>query len=57
MHQAVRPGAPVICSSSTTMMDLQRGEAAVGSPEMALFAAMNAQMAQFYGVPSWSGGT
>lgn len=57
MHQAVRPGAPVICSSSTTSLDLKRAEAAVGSPEMALFAAMNAQMAQFYGVPSWSGGT
>jgi trimethylamine---corrinoid protein Co-methyltransferase len=57
MHQAVRPGAPVICSSSTTSMDMKKCEAAVGSPEMALFAAMNAQMAQFYGIPSWSGGT
>lgn len=57
MNQAVRPGAPVICSSSTTMMDLKGAAAAVGSPEMALFAAMNAQMAQFYGIPSWSGGT
>jgi trimethylamine:corrinoid methyltransferase-like protein len=38
-------------------MDLKSGEAAVGSPEMALFAAMNAQFAQFYGVPAWSGGT
>ncbi len=57
MHQAVRPGAPVICSSSTTSMDMKNGDAAVGSPEMALFAAMNAQMARFYGIPSWSGGT
>ena len=57
LSQAVRKGAPIFRSGTSTQLDMKKGDAAVGSPEMAMMAAMNAQIAQFHGVPSWTGGT
>lgn len=57
LSQAVNKGAPIFRSGTSTQLDMRAGDASVGSPEMALMAAMNAQIASFHGVPSWSGGT
>lgn len=57
LSQAVSKGAPIFRSGTSTQLDMRAGDASVGSPEMALMAAMNAQIARFHGVPSWSGGT
>jgi trimethylamine--corrinoid protein Co-methyltransferase len=57
LSQAVSKGAPIFRSGTSTQLDMKKGDASVGSPEMAMMAAMNAQIAQFHGVPSWTGGT
>ena len=56
LSQLVRPGAPVIYGSSTTNLDLRKGTATVGSPELAMINAGVAQLAQFYGIPSFVAG-
>lgn len=56
LSQLVQPGAPVIYGSSTTNLDLRKGTATVGSPELALINACVAQLAQFYGLPSFVAG-
>ena len=57
LSQAVNKGAPIFRSGTSTQLDMKKGDASVGSPEMAMMACMNAQIAQFHGVPSWTGGT
>jgi trimethylamine--corrinoid protein Co-methyltransferase len=37
-------------------MDLKTTLASVGTPELALFSAAVAKMAQFYKIPSWVAG-
>lgn len=56
LSQLVCPGAPVIYGSSTTNLDLRKGTATVGSPELAMINAGVAQLAQFYGIPSFVAG-
>jgi trimethylamine---corrinoid protein Co-methyltransferase len=56
LGQLVRKGAPMVFSSSTSMMDLRTSLAAMGAPEMAMISAAIAKMAQFYRMPSWVGG-
>ena len=56
LSQLVRPGAPVIYGSSTTNLDLRKGTATVGSPELAMINAGVAQLAHFYGIPSFVAG-
>lgn len=57
LTQLVSKGTPVIRSASSCLMDMKSFDASVGSPETALLACMHIQMAQFNGIPSWSGGT
>jgi trimethylamine--corrinoid protein Co-methyltransferase len=57
LSQSVSKGAPIFRSGTSTQLDMKKGDASVGSPEMAMMAAMNAQIARFHGVPSWTGGT
>ena len=56
LSQLTRQGAPVIYGSSTTNLDLRKGTATVGSPELALINAGVAQLASFYKIPSFVAG-
>lgn len=51
LGQLLRPGAPMIYSSSTTALDMRFGTAAVGSPEGAVLNAALAQMGKYYLIP------
>ncbi len=51
LAQITNRGAPVTYGCSTTIMDLRKGTAAVGAPEMALIGAAVARLSQFYGIP------
>lgn len=57
LSQLVRKGAPVIYGSASTTLDLRKGGATVGCPEMALVSATAAKLAQFYNLPSFVAGT
>ncbi len=50
--QSVRPGAPVLYGSVSTVMDLRTGAVALGAPEAGLISIGAAQLARYYGVPS-----
>lgn len=51
LAQIAKRGAPVTYGCSTTIMDLRKGTASVGAPEMALIGAAVAKLSQFYGIP------
>ncbi len=52
LAQAIRPGAPVVYGSASTVLDMRTGAAAYGAPELGLLMAATAQLARFYGIPS-----
>jgi len=56
LGQVVRKGAPMVYGSSTSIMDMMTTMSAMGAPEMAMFSAAVAKLAQFYRIPSWVGG-
>jgi len=56
LAQAANPGAPVIYGSSSTTFDMRYGTAVVGVPEMAMISAAAADLANFYGLPSYVAG-
>jgi trimethylamine--corrinoid protein Co-methyltransferase len=56
LAQAANPGAPVIYGSSSTTFDMRHGTAVVGVPEMAMISAAAADLANFYGLPSYVAG-
>lgn len=56
LGQAVRKGHPMVYGSSTSIMDLKNGLAAMGAPEMGVFSAAIAKLAKFYRLPSWVSG-
>ena len=56
LAQLVKKGCNLVYGTSTTMMDLRTTTACVGSPELALFSAACAKMAQFYEIPVWVAG-
>jgi len=51
LGQLLKPGAPMIYSSSTTSMDMMFGTAAVGSVEGALLNAALVRMGRYYHIP------
>lgn len=51
LGQLLKPGAPMIYSSSTTSLDMRYGTAAVGSPEGSVLNAALAKMGRFYNIP------
>jgi len=51
LGQLLKPGAPMIYSSSTTSMDMLFGTAAVGSAEGAILNAALARMGRYYHIP------
>ena len=56
LGQLVKKGCTLLYGTSTTMMDLRTTTACVGSPELALFSAACAKIAQFYEIPVWVAG-
>ena len=57
LSQLVRRGAPIMYGSSTTTFDLRYVTAPVGAPELGMFSASVAALAQFYLLPSYVAGT
>ncbi len=57
LHQAVRPGAPFIYASSTSIMWLKKASAVLGCPEVGMINAGLAKITQMYGLPSFVAGT
>ncbi len=57
LSQLARKGAPMIYGSSTTAMDLRMASASVGTPEAAMISGAVANLARFYKLPSYVGGT
>ncbi|MCP4450870.1 MAG: [trimethylamine--corrinoid protein] Co-methyltransferase, partial [Planctomycetes bacterium] len=56
LAQLTNPGAPIIYGSSSTTFDMRYGTAVVGVPEMAMISAAAADLANFYGLPSYVAG-
>ena len=56
LTQLYNPGNRCLYGSCTTNFDFKSNTAPFGSPENALISACNAQLAQFYGVPSVNSG-
>jgi len=53
--QLVNPGTPVLYGSVSSTMDMKTGKTALGAPERPLINAGCAQLARYYGIPSWIG--
>ncbi len=49
--QLASPGAPVFCGTCSTIMDMRRGQIALGAIESGLINVAHAQIARFYGLP------
>lgn len=56
LAQITNPGTPVIYGSSSTTFDMRHGTAVVGVPEMAMISAAAADLANYYGLPSYVAG-
>jgi trimethylamine--corrinoid protein Co-methyltransferase len=52
--QLKREGAPVIFGGERLHMDMATTMSSYGAPEFMMSVAANAEMATFYGLPSWS---
>jgi len=57
LAQLTNPGAPVIYGSSTTTFNMKTATATVGAPEMGMISAAVAELAHYYEVPCYVGGT
>ena len=57
LAQLTNPGSPAIYGSSTTTFDMKYATAVVGAPEMGMISAAVAEMAHYYKIPSYVGGT
>ncbi|UCE45850.1 MAG: trimethylamine methyltransferase family protein [Methanobacteriota archaeon] len=56
ISQLAKPGAPVVYSSESTIMNMKTGEIKYGTMEEVILAAAAGQMAKHYGAPSMVGG-
>jgi len=56
LAQMTNPGTPVIYGSSSTTLDMRHATAVVGVPEMAMISAGAAELANYYGLPSYVAG-
>ena len=57
LHQLTNRGAPVIYGSSSTVFDMSCVTAPVGAPELGMISAAAAELANYYLLPSFVGGT
>jgi len=55
--QMANPGAPIMYSSYPLSMDMKTGAFSVAFPEASLITVGHIQMAKYYGLPSYGGGT
>jgi trimethylamine--corrinoid protein Co-methyltransferase len=55
ISQLAKPGAPVVYSSESSVINMQTGEIKYGAMEQAITAAAIAQMAKHYGAPTMVG--
>jgi len=53
LGQITRPGTPMIHGGGTAVMDVFTAQPDVSGPEFALAASAGAQLARFYGLPTW----
>jgi trimethylamine---corrinoid protein Co-methyltransferase len=53
MQQLKRPGAPFVYGVQVNHMDMKTMISVYGSPEYQLGRAISAELARFYGLPSW----
>jgi len=56
LAQVTNPGTPVWYGCSTTTFDMKRGTATVGAPELGMINAAAAELANYYGLPSYVAG-
>ncbi|MBW2613052.1 MAG: trimethylamine methyltransferase family protein [Deltaproteobacteria bacterium] len=56
LGQLVKKGHPMVYGTSTAIMDLKTALASIGCPELGLFSAAIAKLAQFYQMPTWVAG-
>ncbi len=56
LAQLTQPGTPAIYGSSSTTLDMRQATAVVGVPEMGMISAAAADLANFYGLPSYVAG-
>ncbi len=56
ISQLAKPGAPVVYSSESSIMNMRTGEIKYGSIEEVVLASAAGQMAKHYGAPSMVGG-
>ncbi len=57
LAQLTNPGTPIIYGSSTTTFNMKIATATVGAPEMGMISAAVAELAHYYDVPCYVGGT
>ena len=57
LAQLVNPGTPVIYGTSTTTFYMKTATATVGAPEMGMISAAVAELAHYYEVPCYVGGS
>ena len=53
LGQITRPGTPMIHGGGTAVMDVYTAEPDISGPELPLTASASAQLARFYGIPTW----
>lgn len=56
LTQIINPGTPVVYGSASTVTDLRTAGLTIGSPEQAKFIAASIQLADYYNLPSRTGG-
>jgi trimethylamine--corrinoid protein Co-methyltransferase len=56
IHQLTRPGAPFLYGFNVSIVDMRTAIVSYGNPEWSLSAAAQADMARYYGLPSWGFG-
>jgi len=57
LSQMINPGTPVVYGSASTIVDMNTGDLAVGSPEYAKFIGATAQLGRHYDIPCRGGGS
>jgi len=57
LAQLTQKGTPVLYGSSTTIMDMKTTTTPVGAPEHAMISSGAAQVGNYYGIPTYVGGT
>ncbi len=57
LAQLTNPGTPIMYGSSTTTFNMKTATATVGAPEMGMISAACAELAHYYEVPCYVGGT